>query len=131
MDAVTYIEKIAKLNDGSFGAMIASDIMSAVNTKLAALNKEAAPRPTNDYLSLMSSVTGKQKELMSRRLLMARKYIDAAPKLDLNSAQLKFMPKPTTAPTFSGQMMGPEVAAGFGPNRPQIRQQIFNKEVGK
>jgi hypothetical protein len=71
MDALILFEKIAGLNDGSLGFYVAQDVMSAVNTKLAALtDKEAAIRvpSLSNIVNIAKGATPDQMRIFSERL---------------------------------------------------------------
>lgn len=128
MDTMTYLEKVASINDGSFGAKIAGDIARLANEKLAALPAGiTSPQSIARWSQIFRQANPQQAAVISSRFrALGNTNLGKA----ISSTPVNIY-KVTNTPVYSGQLQGAQAVSGYGPNRPQLRQQIYNREVGK
>jgi len=129
MDAMTYMDKLAALEDNSFGSKIAGDIVKLANEKLAALPASiATPESIARFRQIFGQANPQQARVFASRFRQLGNQ-DLTKVISRNP--VSYGNAVAQAPIYSGAAQGSQVVQGFGPNRSQIRQQIFNKEVGR
>jgi len=118
MDTITLFEKMAGLNDMSLGSIIAEDILSAVNTKIASLEKESAVRTPvlSNIMNIAKGATPEQMKVFSQRL----RAVGMEDKLKKMTSSTNTLGRPTSvsapapAPAPKAVVPSTRTTGGFG-----------------